>query len=142
MIFDDIKAMQLFLRKAHDTDRALMLTTFIGEATAVGKKSNRDPSDAEVVSLLKKFVGNLHESLPYTFATDRKLLIHTELELLNSFMPKQLSQDDLLAEIKRIIVEVDAKESKDFGKVVSALREKHSSNFDAGLARGLFVENI
>jgi hypothetical protein len=41
-----------------------------------------------------------------------------ELNVIEEFLPKQLSQDEIMEEVKKIIFEVGAKEKEDFPKVM------------------------
>jgi len=43
-----------------------------------------------------------------------------ELQVLEEFLPKQLSEEELRREITRIIAEVGATSMKDFGRVMQA----------------------
>lgn len=54
-----------------------------------------------------------------------------QLNVINRYLPKQLSPDDLTAELKKIIAEVGAAGPQDVGKVMGAATKKL-----AGLAEG------
>lgn len=43
-----------------------------------------------------------------------------ELEIINEFLPKQLTEDELESELKKIIAELGAEGPKDMGKVMGA----------------------
>lgn len=57
-----------------------------------------------------------------------------ELEIINEFLPKQLSEEEIEAELKEIIAEVGAEGPKDMGKVMGVATKKM-----AGKAEGKLI---
>lgn len=57
-----------------------------------------------------------------------------ELEIINEFLPKQLSEEEVEAELKAIIAEVGAEGPKDMGKVMGVATKKL-----AGRAEGKLI---
>src|SRR6478735_8444137 len=53
-----------------------------------------------------------------------------QLEVINRYLPKQLSADELTAEIKKIIAEVGATGPQDVGKVMGAATKKLAGKAD------------
>ncbi|WP_209330933.1 GatB/YqeY domain-containing protein [Lunatimonas salinarum] len=53
-----------------------------------------------------------------------------ELQVINEFLPKQLSDEELEAELKAIIAEVGAEGPKDMGKVMGAATKKLAGKAD------------
>ena len=63
-ILESVKKAQLQARKEKRAVDASTLTTLIGEAEMIGKNDgNRASTDAEVVTVIKKFVKNIDETL-------------------------------------------------------------------------------
>jgi hypothetical protein len=61
----------------------------------------------------------------------------SELEIIKSYLPQELSEDDIRHIVKKIIVESGAKDLKDLGRVMSiAMKEMK------GRADGQIVQNI
>jgi uncharacterized protein YqeY len=60
-----------------------------------------------------------------------------QLEVISRYLPKQLSADDLTAEIKKLIEEVGAKGPQDMGKVMGVATKKF-----AGMADGKMISEI
>jgi uncharacterized protein len=56
-----------------------------------------------------------------------------ELEIINEFLPKQLSEEELEAELKKIIAEVGAEGPKDMGKVMGAATKALAGKADGKL---------
>ena len=61
---------------------------------------------------------------------DRELL---QLEVINRYLPKQLSEDQLKAEVQNIIAEVGAKGPQDMGKVMGVATKKLAGQADGKL---------
>ena len=53
-----------------------------------------------------------------------------QLEVINRYLPKQLSADELTAELKKIIAEVGASGPQDVGKVMGAATKKLAGKAD------------
>lgn len=53
-----------------------------------------------------------------------------ELEIINEFLPKQLSEEEVEAELKAIIAEVGAEGPKDMGKVMGVATKKLAGKAD------------
>ena len=142
-ILANIKAEQLRARKDRDSIKATLLTTLIGDAVMVGKNDgNRESTDAEVVGVIKKFVANTTEVLGFLDG-DPKIKpseidkLKTEITILKSFLPQQLSETELSDVIGQIIETTDASSIKDMGKVMKALKEQHSGKYDGAQANAL-----
>jgi len=60
-----------------------------------------------------------------------------QLEVISRYLPKQLSVEDLTAEIKKLIDEVGAKGPQDMGKVMGGATKKF-----AGMADGKMISEI
>ena len=56
-----------------------------------------------------------------------------ELEIINEFLPKQLSDEEVEAELKAIISEVGAEGPKDMGKVMGVATKKLAGRADGKL---------
>ena len=59
-----------------------------------------------------------------------------EIEIIQNYLPKQLSEEELSILIKEVIKEVNAESVKDMGKVMGTLKSK-LSKADAGKASSL-----
>ena len=60
-----------------------------------------------------------------------------EIEVIQRFLPKQLSDDEAGAAIDKIIAETGASDIKDMGKVMGALKSQYAGQLDMGKAGGL-----
>ncbi len=74
-----------------------------------------------------------NESIEIYKKNNRNDLLETELketEVIRSFLPKQLTDDEVLKICKDTIKSVGAASSKDIGKVMGLLKKKYSDTID------------
>ena len=64
-----------------------------------------------------------------------------EINVINTFLPKQLSEDETKKICEEVIKSVGASSMKDMGKVMGALKSKHADTLDfskvSGIIKGL-----
>ena len=125
--------------KAHDKVALETLRNvkkyFLEAKTAEG--ANGELNDADATKIIQKLVKQGKDSAEQYIAANRKDLADAELEqvkVMETYLPKQLSIEELEARLKAIIVEVGATSAKDMGKVMGA-----ASKQLAGLAEGRVI---
>lgn len=138
-ILDSVKKAQLQARKDKRAEDASTLTTLIGEAEMIGKNDgNRVSTDAEVVAVIKKFVKNIDETLNVvskdSTKVDRVASLTKEKALLSTFLPKQLSEDELRTILTGFVSALPEKNPKAMGKVLASLKEQYAGQYDGALA--------
>lgn len=133
-----IRANQLQARKDKDTIRVNLLTTLIGEAVSIGKNNgNRETTDAEVIALTKKFIKNLQEAIEvYTRNGVSVDAQRTEIGILEAYVPKQMSEQELREAVLSIKAELSAG-PKDMGKVMGLLKQRYDGQYDGKIASAL-----
>jgi uncharacterized protein YqeY len=100
------------------------------EARGAGK----DPlGDDEILGLLQKMLKQRQESIAIYDKNDRPELAAGEREevaVIESFMPKQMSDDEVAAAIDKAVAATGAASMKDMGKVIAALRAEYAGRMD------------
>lgn len=97
-------------------------------------------ADADVLAVLQKMIKQRQESKEMYEKGGRPELAQQEGEeiaIITSYLPKQMSDDEVKAAIDGAIKEVGAAGMKDMGKVVGALKAKYAGQMDFGKASGL-----
>ena len=97
-------------------------------------------TDDEMLALLQKMIKQRQESAAIYRANNRPELAETEegeIAVIQSFLPKQLSEEDVKAAIAGAIAETGAAGMKDMGKVIAVLKERFAGQMDFGKASGL-----
>jgi uncharacterized protein YqeY len=91
--------------------------------------------DAQVIAVLEKMVKQRRESIAHFEQGGRVDLADkekTEIELLQAYLPKQLSATELDALIREAIAASGASSMKDMGKVMGAVKAKAAGRADMG----------
>jgi uncharacterized protein len=106
----------------------------------VGKE---EAGDDEVLQILAKMVKQRDESAKIYEENARPELAakeRAEITFIQDFMPKQLSDDEVRANIAAIIKDVGAEGPKDMGKIMAALKERYAGQMDFAKASGTVKE--
>ena len=93
----------------------------------VEKDKHIEVSDDKIVEIIAKEAKKRKDSLEDFQKSGREDLIeqiNKEIEILNEYLPKQLTQEELEQKIKEIIAEVGATSIKDIGVVMKTAKEK------------------
>ena len=144
MIRDTIKSAQVESMKAGDKDRLaavrLILAKLKDRDIELRTASNVPDDDTVVVEVLQKMVKQRRESIDMFKSGGRDELAakeQAELDVIESFLPAQLGEDETKAAIEAIKAEVGAESVKDMGRVMAVLKERHGSVIDMSKASGL-----
>ena len=107
----------------------------------VRSKGNMDGiDDAGVMSLLQSMIKQRRESIDMYTKGGRSDLASSEqaeIDIIQSFLPKQMSDAEAAEAIRALIAETGATSIKDMGKVMGALKAKYAGQMDMGKASGL-----
>jgi uncharacterized protein YqeY len=101
--------------------------------------------DSAVLKVIGGLVKKGEESLAHFREADRGDLIdkqEKELEILRSFLPQQLSKDELLTLVGEAIRETEALDMKDLGKVMKSLMPKIAGRADGKVVHQMVVEKL
>ena len=105
--------------------------------------NKKETDDEDIKKLLKKMVKQRGESIDIYKKNNRKDLLEVEqneYEILISFLPKQLSEEDTKKICEEIILKLGTNSIKDMGKVMGELKKKHADEIDFSKAGALLKE--
>lgn len=94
-------------------------------------------SDAEIRSILAKMIKQRQESAKAYDEGGRIDLAEqerAEIGIIQSFLPKQLSDQETQAAIRAAIAETGASSIRDMGRIMGVLKEKYAGQIDFGKA--------
>lgn len=137
MLIEKIKHDQLVARKNRDQIESTLLTTLIGEADMVGKNNgNRDPFDEEVISVVKKFLKGVNETIAILEKSGHDVSqFEKEREILDSYLPTQLTFDQILTMIESAVLDGTIIKDKSFkGSAMKWLKIHYSGQYDGRIA--------
>lgn len=105
------------------------------DITARGNGKAEGISDAEILSMLQSMMKQRLESAATYEVAERMDLAkreRAEIVVIESFMPNQLSDEEITLILNRKITELGATDIKSMGKVMNALKEEYAGQFDMG----------
>ena len=111
-----------------------LVVSAIKDAEIAGRtKGQKEISDSDITTILKKMIKQRNESCEVYEKAGRNELLENEtkeIEVINAFLPKQLSEDETKKICADVVKSVGASSMKDMGKVMGALKSKHSDTLD------------
>lgn len=144
MIRDEIKAAQLEAMKARDSARLGAVRLILSQLKNrdIELRTGTAPADDDVVvmDVLQKMAKQRRESIEMFTQGGRAELAAAEaaeLAVIESFLPKQMSDEEAKAAIAAIVAETGATSLKDMGAVMALTKTRLAGQFDMGRASGL-----
>ena len=111
-----------------------LVVSAIKDAEIAGRsKGQKEMTDGDIIAILKKMIKQRNESCDVYKKAGRNELLENEtkeIEVINVFLPKQLSEEETKKICEDVIKSVGASSMKDMGKVMGALKSKHSDTLD------------
>ena len=122
-----------------------LIVSAIKDAEIAGRsKGQKEIKDSDITSILKKMIKQRNESCEVYKKAGRIELLEIEtkeINVINTFLPKQLSEEETKKICEEVIKSVGASSMKDMGKVMGALKSKHADTLDfskvSGIIKGL-----
>lgn len=121
------------------TIRLIMAALKDRDIAARGQGKDDGLSDAEVLGLLQTMVKQRNESIKMYEEGGRAELAEreqAEINVIEQFLPKQMSDGELEEALKNAIEETGAQGMKDMGKVMAVVKAKYPGSVDMGKASG------
>ena len=104
------------------------------------EKTGDELSEETELKLLQKLVKQRKESAEIYVSQNRQDMADTELfqaGVIEQYLPKQLSESEVTAELKQIISETGASSAKDMGKVMGMATQRLAGRADGKLVAQL-----
>ena len=111
----------------------LMVSAIKDAEIASRGKESKGLTDQDITSLLKKMIKQRNESCEVYKKAGRTELLESEtkeIEVISSFLPKQLSEEDTKKLCEDVVKKVGATSVKDMGKVMGELKKTHADVLD------------
>ena len=105
--------------------------------------NKKETDDEDIKKLLKKMVKQRAESIDIYKKNNRTDLLEVEqneYDILTSFLPKQLSEEETKKICEDIISKIGANSLKDMGKVMGELKKTHADEIDFSKAGSMIKE--
>ena len=105
--------------------------------------NKKETDDEDIKKLLKKMIKQRNESVEIYKKNKREDLLKIEqgeIDLLSTYLPKQLSEEETKKVCSEIITKVGAQTIKDMGKVMGELKKNYSDSIDFSKAGSMLKE--
>ena len=105
--------------------------------------NKKETDDEDIKKLLKKMIKQRNESVEIYKKNKREDLLKIEqgeIDLLSTYLPKQLSEEDTKKICSEVISKVGAQSIKDMGKVMGELKKNYSDSIDFSKAGSMLKE--
>ena len=106
--------------------------------------NKKETDDDDIKKLLKKMIKQRAESIEVYKKGNRQDLLEVEQkehEIISSFLPKQLSEEETKSICNEMIKKLNVGTIKEMGKIMRALKEEYSDNLDFSKA-GSYLKEI
>ena len=107
--------------------------------------TKKNLSDDEVIGVLAKQIKTRKESIAEFEKANRVELIeqtNKEIEILNRYMPEQLSEEEVLKVIDEVFEEVKPESKKDMGKIMGIINPKLKGKADMSFVSKTIQEKL
>ena len=126
--------------KSGETKKVNTLRTLISKLKDQQIKLKKNISDEETLKVIKTLVKQRKESAEIYLKAGREELAEKEnyeISILNNYLPKLMSEEEVLLLIKQIIDETNAKDLSYIGKVMPLIMQRGKGKVDGKMANSL-----
>ena len=112
-----------------------LILTAITERDIANRTSEKKEvvKDAEIIKVLRKMKKQRQDSAELYKKGERQELLEAEeaeIKIIDSFLPKQLNEDETKKICKYAIESLGASSIKDMGKIMGLIKQKYSDSID------------
>ena len=96
-------------------------------------EKKEDAKDDEIIKILRKMKKQRQDSADLYKKGERRELLEAEeaeIKIIDSFLPKQLNEEETKKICKEAIESLGASSIKDMGKIMGSLKQKYSDSID------------
>jgi len=141
MIRDTIKQALVDAMKSGDKPRTgtirLIQSALKNRDIELRGSANAPDDDVLVTEVLQKMIKQRRESIDMYAKGNRPELAEAEaaeVAVIETFLPKQMSDEEMAVAIEAAATETGAASVKDMGKVMALIKDRHSGQLDMGKA--------
>ena len=141
LITDDMK----LAMKAQDKPALKAIRMILGAVKQKEIDERIELDDNQVMAVIQKMVKQRKDSISQFSDAGRTDLVEVEeaeLLIINNYMPKQLSQDEIEAAVVKAISDTGADSMKDMGKLMGILKGQLDGKADMGQVSQLIKSKL
>jgi uncharacterized protein YqeY len=120
-------------KRAVSTLRLILAAVKDRDIAHRGKGKPEGLTDEEILGVLQTMIRQRHESIELYRKGAREELAaeeEQEIKIIESFLPRQMTEDEMVAAVREVVAETGAASIKDMGKAMAALRERYAGRMD------------
>ena len=121
------------LMKSGEKNKVEKMRFILSFITQEEKDKNKELTNSEIIQILKKALKRNQESFEqFTKAgrEDLALKESEEIAIIQNYLPKDMSEEDVVKIIKETITSSGASSIKEMGKVIGLIKKNHGDNVD------------
>lgn len=145
MIIDNINSD--IAKYMKDNDKVNLTTLKMAKNAIQTEKinKNKDLTNDDVIAVLRKFIKQKKDDIEEYKKFNKDDVVASlskEVELIESYLPEELSLDDINSGLDEIFNEIKPESIKDMGRLMNAANEKFGVNVDKALVSKLIKERL
>jgi len=144
-LIDTFRKDMISATKDGNTDKLDILKLALASMINAQKAASEELKDVDFEKILKKEVNKVKDSIEQFSAIGRMELANREkrqLEVLESYLPKEMPSEDVAKIVKRIISEIKPEGSKDMGRVMGVVMKEVAGKADGNVVKEIVLEHL
>jgi uncharacterized protein len=124
MLIETIRRDMQDAKKNKETVKANLLSTLYAEIFTQSK-SGKEMTEEDEIKIIRKFIKNADETLSFGVNDDVKKKLEEEKTILEAYLPKQLSKDEIDTIVSKMV-----SEGKSMKDIMPFFKENYSGRYD------------
>lgn len=124
MLIETIRKDMQDAKRNKETVKANLLSTLYAEIFNQSK-SGKEMTEEDEIKIIRKFIKNADETLSFNVPEDTKNKLNDEKKILEAYLPKQLSKDEIDTIVKKLV-----SEGKTMKDIMPFFKENYSGRYD------------
>ena len=126
--------------RSKETDRLNTIRLLLAAMKQKEVDERIELTDAQIVSIIEKMIKQRKDSISQYAAAKREDLVASEtfeLNLLQTYMPEQMTDEEISAAVQNALASTGATGPQDMGKVIAYLKNQLAGKADMGKVSGM-----
>ena len=142
-LLDKIQSDMYAAMKSGDKQRSGTLRVALSTLKDKKIEKQEELTDMEEIKIIQNLVKQRKEAADIYKENGRNDLMeneNAELEILNTYLPQMMSDDDLRALVKKVVSEIGATDLSDIGKIMPEVMKQTAGKADGKMAQSIVRE--
>lgn len=140
-ILEDLKSAM----KAQDKEKLSVIRMIKAAVQMDELNKKHELSDDEVIAIIAKQIKSRKEAILEFEKANRSDLVEQnqkEIEILNTYMPEQLSEEEIIKVIEEAFAKINPTSERDMGKIIGSVSPILKGKADMGLVSKIVKEKL